>query len=47
MNFRIRGLPAERFAHLFSLSDAELAALSPLVESAEAYWARRAQLGWT
>jgi Protein of unknown function (DUF1203) len=26
MNFRITGLPAERFAHLFALSDAELAA---------------------
>jgi len=27
MSFRITGLPAERFAHLFGLSDAELAAL--------------------
>src|ERR1700687_4615176 len=26
MNFRITGLPAERFAHLFALSDAALAA---------------------
>ena len=26
MTFRITGLPAERFAHLFALSDAELAA---------------------
>jgi len=26
MSFRITGLPAERFAHLFALSDAELAA---------------------
>jgi Protein of unknown function (DUF1203) len=26
MNFRITGLPAERFAHLFALSDADLAA---------------------
>ena len=26
MSFRITGLPAERFAHLFSLSDQELAA---------------------
>ncbi len=26
MNFRITGLPAEHFAHLFALSDAELAA---------------------
>jgi hypothetical protein len=26
MNFRITGLPAERFAHLFALSDAELVA---------------------
>jgi len=26
MNFRIRGLEAEQFAHLFALSDAELAA---------------------
>jgi hypothetical protein len=26
MSFRISGLPAERFAHLFALSDAELAA---------------------
>jgi hypothetical protein len=26
MDFRITGLPAERFAHLFALSDAELAA---------------------
>src|SRR5215475_6274770 len=25
MSFRITGLPAERFAHLFTLSDAELA----------------------
>lgn len=24
MSFRITGLPAERFAHLFALSDAEL-----------------------
>ena len=27
MHFRIRGLPAEKFAHLFALPDAELAAL--------------------
>ena len=27
MSFRITGLPAERFAHLFALSDPELAAL--------------------
>ena len=26
MSFRIVGLPAERFTHLFALSDAELAA---------------------
>jgi hypothetical protein len=26
MSFRIIGLPAERFTHLFALSDAELAA---------------------
>ena len=26
MRFRIIGLPAERFAHLFAMSDAELAA---------------------
>lgn len=26
MSFRITGLPAERFAHLFALSDQELAA---------------------
>ena len=25
MSFRITGLPAERFAHLFALSDQELA----------------------
>jgi len=30
MSFRITGLPAERFAHLFSLSDAELAARGAL-----------------
>lgn len=28
MNFRIRGLPAEDFSHLFDLSDAQLANLS-------------------
>jgi hypothetical protein len=26
MSFRITGLPAERFSHLFALSDADLAA---------------------
>ena len=30
-----------------ALSPAELAALSPLLEPAEAYWGRRARLGWT
>lgn len=30
-----------------ALSPAELARLSPLVEPAETYWGRRAQLGWT
>ena len=27
MSFRITGLPAEKFSHLFSLDDTELAAL--------------------
>ena len=29
MHFRIRGLPAEEFAQLFALSDAELAGTAP------------------
>ena len=36
MNFRITGLPAERFAHLFQLSDAELAALGAVRRIADA-----------
>jgi hypothetical protein len=35
MNFRIRGLPAEPFAHLFGLSDAELAAQGALRKIAD------------
>jgi hypothetical protein len=31
MHFRIRGLPAEKFAPLFALYDAELAAQGPVV----------------
>ncbi len=36
MNFRITGLPSERFAHLFSLSDAELAAQGAVRRVADA-----------
>ena len=36
MNFRITGLPAERFAHLFQLSDAELAAQGAVRRIADA-----------
>src|SRR6202158_1056961 len=35
MNFRITGLPAERFAHLFALSDAALAAQGAVRRIAE------------
>ena len=35
MNFRIRGLEAEQFAHLFALSDAELAAHGALRKIAD------------
>jgi len=35
MNFRIRGLEAEQFAHLFALSDAELAAHGALRKMAD------------
>jgi hypothetical protein len=36
MSFRITGLPAERFAHLFALSDAELAAQGAVRQTADA-----------
>jgi hypothetical protein len=36
MSFRIIGLPAERFAHLFALSDAELAAQGAVRRTADA-----------
>jgi len=36
MSFRIIGLPAERFAHLFALSDAELAAKGAVRRTADA-----------
>lgn len=36
MTFRITGLPAERFAHLFALSDAELAAQGAVRRIADA-----------
>jgi len=36
MGFRITGLPAERFSHLFALSDAELAAQGAVRQIAEA-----------
>ena len=36
MSFRIVGLPAERFAHLFALSDAELAAHGAVRRTADA-----------
>ena len=36
MSFRITGLPAERFAHLFALSDAELSALGAVRRIADA-----------
>jgi hypothetical protein len=36
MNFRISGLPAERFAHLFALSDEELAAQGAVRQTADA-----------
>jgi drug/metabolite transporter (DMT)-like permease len=36
MNFRITGLPAERFAHLFALSDAELVAQNAVRRTADA-----------
>jgi hypothetical protein len=35
MSFRITGLPAERFAHLFDLSDAELAAQGTVRRTAD------------
>lgn len=35
MNFRIRGLEAGQFAHLFALSDAELAALGAVRKIAD------------
>jgi len=35
MNFRITGLPAENFSHLFALDDAELAALGAVRRTAE------------
>jgi hypothetical protein len=35
MSFRITGLPAENFAHLFSLDDAELAALGAVRRTAD------------
>ena len=35
MNFRITGLPAEQFAHLFTLTDAELAAHGALRKIAD------------
>ena len=36
MSFRITGLPAERFTHLFALSDAELAAQGAVRRTADA-----------
>ena len=36
MSFRITGLPAERFAHLFALSDAELVAQGAVRRTADA-----------
>jgi hypothetical protein len=36
MSFRITGLPAERFTHLFTLSDAELAAHGAVRRTADA-----------
>ena len=36
MSFRITGLPAEDFSHLFSLDDAELAALGAVRRTARA-----------
>ena len=36
MSFRITGLPAERFTHLFALSDVELAALGAVRQTADA-----------
>jgi uncharacterized protein DUF1203 len=36
MSFRIIGLPAERFAHLFALSDAELVAQGAVRQTADA-----------
>ena len=35
MSFRITGLPAENFTHLFALDDAELAALGAVRRTAE------------
>ena len=35
MSFRITGLPAERFAHLFTLSDPELAAQGAVRRTAD------------
>ena len=35
MSFRISGLPAEDFGHLFALDDAELAALGAVRRTAE------------
>jgi hypothetical protein len=36
MGFRITGLPAERFSHLFALSDAELAEQGAVRQIADA-----------
>jgi hypothetical protein len=49
MPFRIRGLAAEHFAHLFALSDAELAAHfwhltdKPIAPIFVAYWTNNGQ----
>jgi hypothetical protein len=44
MSFRITGLPAENFSHLFSLDDAELAALGAVRRTADGPYPCRVSL---
>jgi hypothetical protein len=44
MSFRITGLPAENFSHLFALDDAELAALSAVRRTADGPYPCRVSL---
>ena len=44
MNFRILGLPADKFTHLFELSDAELAAAGGVRRKADGHYPCRVSL---